>query len=156
MEGTGKLELTGSLGDVMKESARAAVTFIRSRAADFGIDPTFAANKDIHVHVPEGATPKDGPSAGITLATAVASALSGRAVRRNVAMTGEITLRGHVLPIGGLKEKVIAAHRAGIDTVLVPEENRRDAAEIPATVTAKLKLIFVKEMAEVLTLALVP
>jgi ATP-dependent Lon protease len=155
MEGTGKLELTGSLGDVMKESARAAVTFIRSRATDFGIDPTFAANKDIHVHVPEGATPKDGPSAGITLATAVASALSGRAVRRNVAMTGEITLRGHVLPIGGLKEKVIAAHRAGIDTVLVPEENRRDAAEIPATVTSKLKLVFVKEMPEVLALALV-
>jgi len=155
MEGTGKLELTGSLGDVMKESARAAVTFIRSRAAEFGIDPTFAANKDIHVHVPEGATPKDGPSAGITLATAVASALSGRAVRRNVAMTGEITLRGHVLPIGGLKEKVIAAHRAGIDTVLVPEENRRDAAEIPATVTSRLKLVFVKEMSEVLALALV-
>jgi ATP-dependent Lon protease len=155
MEGTGKLELTGSLGDVMKESARAAVTFIRSRAAEFGIDPTFAANKDIHVHVPEGATPKDGPSAGITLATAVASALSGRAVRRNVAMTGEITLRGHVLPIGGLKEKVIAAHRAGIDTVLVPEENRRDAAEIPATVTSKLTLVFVKEMPEVLALALV-
>jgi ATP-dependent Lon protease len=154
MEGTGKLELTGSLGDVMKESARAAVTFIRSRAVEFGIDPTFAANKDIHVHVPEGATPKDGPSAGITLATAVASALSGRAVRRNVAMTGEITLRGHVLPIGGLKEKVIAAHRAGIDTVLVPEENRRDASEIPATVTSKLKLVFVKEMSEVLALAL--
>ena len=155
MEGTGKLELTGSLGDVMKESARAAVTFIRSQAKEFGIDPTFAANKDIHVHVPEGATPKDGPSAGITLATALASALSGRAVRRNVAMTGEITLRGHVLPIGGLKEKVIAAHRAGIDTVIVPEENRRDAAEIPATVTSKLELVFVKEMSEVLRLALV-
>ena len=155
MDGTGRLELTGSLGDVMKESARAAVTFIRSRAHDLGIDPAFGANKDIHVHVPEGATPKDGPSAGITLATAVASALTGRAVRRNVAMTGEITLRGHVLPIGGLKEKVIAAHRAGLDTVLVPEENRRDAAEIPATVTSKVCLVFVKEMAEVLEKALV-
>jgi ATP-dependent Lon protease len=156
MEGTGKLELTGSLGDVMKESARAAVTYIRSQAVAIGIDPSFAANRDIHVHVPEGATPKDGPSAGITLATALASALSGKAVRRNVAMTGEITLRGHVLPIGGLKEKVIAAHRAGIDTVLVPEENRRDAAEIPATVTSKLSILFVKEMSEVLALALAP
>jgi len=154
MNGTGKLELTGQLGDVMKESARAALTYIRARSANLGIDENFSANHDIHIHVPEGATPKDGPSAGITLATALASALSGRPVRHNVAMTGEITLRGRVLPIGGLKEKVIAAHRAGIDTVLVPEENRRDTEEIPATVLSKVKLIFVQDMNEVLEAAL--
>ena len=155
MSGTGKLELTGQLGDVMKESARAALTYIRSKADDLGIDDSFAASRDIHIHVPEGATPKDGPSAGITLATALASALSGRPVRHNVAMTGEITLRGRILPIGGLKEKVIAAHRAGIDTVLVPEENRRDTEDIPQAVLSKVKLVFVKEMQEVFQAALV-
>ncbi len=155
MPGTGKLELTGQLGDVMKESARAALTYIRSQAVLLGIDERFAAERDIHIHVPEGATPKDGPSAGITLATALASALSGRAVRHNVAMTGEITLRGRVLPIGGLKEKVIAANRAGIDTVLLPEENRRDTADIPATVLSQMTLIYVSEMREVFEHALV-
>jgi ATP-dependent Lon protease len=155
MPGTGKLELTGQLGDVMKESARAAMTYIRSQAAFLQIDSGFAGNRDIHIHVPEGATPKDGPSAGITLATALASALSGRPVRHNLAMTGEITLRGRILPIGGLKEKVIAAHRAGIDIVLVPEENRRDQAEIPQTVLSKVKLVFVSEMQEVLRQALI-
>ena len=155
MPGSGHLELTGQLGDVMKESARAAVTYIRTRAASLGIAEDFGSKSDIHIHVPAGATPKDGPSAGITLATALASALSGRPVRRNVAMTGEITLRGRILPIGGLKEKVIAAHRAGIDTVLVPQENQRDAAEIPATVLEKVQLVFVRTMDEVFEQALV-
>jgi ATP-dependent Lon protease len=154
MGGSGKLELTGQLGDVMKESARAALTYIRSKAADLGIDENFANTRDIHIHVPEGATPKDGPSAGITLATALASALSGRPVRHNVAMTGEITLRGRILPIGGLKEKVIAANRAGIDTVLLPEDNRRDAEEIPKTVLSRVKLVFVSEMQAVFDNAL--
>jgi ATP-dependent Lon protease len=155
MPGSGKLELTGQLGDVMKESAHAAITYIRSQAERLHISETFAAERDIHIHVPEGATPKDGPSAGITLATALASALSGRPVRHNVAMTGEITLRGRILPIGGLKEKVIAANRAGIDTVLVPQENQRDAAEIPKTVLDKVTLVFVHDMQDVLRQALV-
>ena len=154
LPGNGKLDLTGQLGDVMKESAKAALAYIRSRASDLGIDQDFAAKHDIHIHIPAGATPKDGPSAGITLATALASALSGRPVRHNVAMTGEITLRGRVLPIGGLKEKVIAAHRAGITTVLVPEENRPDIEEIPQTVLNKVSLEFVGEMKEVLEKAL--
>ncbi len=149
MPGSGKLELTGQLGDVMKESARAAVTYIRSQADALQIDQEFASKKDIHIHVPEGATPKDGPSAGITLATALASALSGRPVRHNVAMTGEITLRGRILPIGGLKEKVIAAHRAGIDTVLIPEENQRDISDVPQTVLSKVKLFPVSDMKQV-------
>jgi len=156
MPGSGKLELTGQLGDVMKESARAAVTYIRSQAEALHIDGRFATDKDIHIHVPEGATPKDGPSAGITLATALASALSGRAVRRNVAMTGEITLRGRILPIGGLKEKVIAANRAGLDTVLIPTENERDIVDIPMTVRSKISLIPVAEMKEVFARAILP
>ncbi|NCC48094.1 MAG: endopeptidase La, partial [Clostridia bacterium] len=154
MPGSGKLELTGQLGDVMKESARAAMTYIRSQADLLKLPEDFANKLDIHIHVPEGATPKDGPSAGITLATALASALSGRPVRPQLAMTGEITLRGRVLPIGGLKEKVIAASRAGIDMVLVPEDNRRDAADIPATVLSKVKLSFVTAMDDVLAQAL--
>lgn len=155
MSGSGKLELTGQLGDVMKESARAALTYIRTRASSLDIAEDFGGKSDIHIHVPAGATPKDGPSAGITLATALASALSGRPVRHNVAMTGEITLRGRILPIGGLKEKVIAAHRAGIDTVLVPLDNQRDASEIPATVLDHVNLIFVRTMDEVFERALV-
>lgn len=156
MPGSGKLELTGSLGDVMKESARAAVTYIRTMVNELGIDPDFNAKKDIHIHVPEGATPKDGPSAGITLATAVASALSGRPVRHNVAMTGEITLRGRVLPIGGLKEKIIAANRAGIDTVLIPADNERDLEDIPESVKDKLRIVPVAVMNDVLNEALLP
>ncbi len=155
MPGSGKLELTGQLGDVMKESASAAVTYIRSCAENLKIKSDFSAKVDIHIHVPEGATPKDGPSAGITLATALASALSGRPVRRQLAMTGEITLRGRVLPIGGLKEKVIAAHRAGIQTVLLPAENRRDAEDIPKTVREKLDIVFVSNMDDVLKAALI-
>ncbi len=155
MEGNGKLELTGQLGDVMKESAKAAISFIRSRAEQLNIDKDFHNKFDIHIHIPEGAIPKDGPSAGITLATAMVSALTGQAVKKNVAMTGEITLRGRVLPIGGLKEKVLAAHRAGIDTVIVPMENRKDIDEIPENVKSQIKFVFAADMDIVLKTALV-
>lgn len=155
MEGSGKLELTGQLGDVMKESAKAAISFIRSRTEQLNIDKDFHNKFDIHIHVPEGAIPKDGPSAGITLATAMVSALTGQAVKKNVAMTGEITLRGRVLPIGGLKEKVLAAHRAGIDTIIVPMENRKDIDEIPENVKSQIKFVFAADMDIVLKTALV-
>ena len=155
MNGNGKLELTGHLGEVMKESARAAISFIRSRTEQLEIDKDFYNKYDIHIHVPEGAIPKDGPSAGITLATAMVSALTGLAVKRNVAMTGEITLRGRVLPIGGLKEKVLAAHRAGIDTIVVPVENRKDIDDIPDNVRRQLKFVLAADMDTVLKTALV-
>ena len=154
MPGSGHLELTGQLGDVMKESAKAAISYLRSLAPSLGLAEDYFSKHDIHIHVPEGATPKDGPSAGITLATALCSALTGRPVRHNVAMTGEITLRGRVLPIGGLKEKVIAAHRAGIDTVLVPVENTKDVEEIPASVREKIRFVFVSDVSDVLREAL--
>ena len=155
MPGTGAMELTGSLGDVMKESARAAKSYVRAHAAAFGIDPDFYKSLDIHIHVPEGAVPKDGPSAGVTMTTALVSALTGIAVRPNVAMTGEVTLRGRVLPIGGLKEKLLAAYRAGIDTVLIPKENLKDLEEVPKAVLEKLKIVPVEDVSEVLSAALV-
>ncbi len=154
MAGTGKLELTGSLGDIMKESAKAAVSYIRSVSDSLDIDPEFYKNKDIHIHVPEGAVPKDGPSAGITIATALISALTGRAVNRKVAMTGEITLRGRVLPIGGLKEKSMAAYKCGAKTVLIPYDNLGDIDEVDEAVKQAVKFIPVKTMDKVIELAL--
>ncbi|WP_407272642.1 endopeptidase La [Radiobacillus sp. PE A8.2] len=152
--GKGKLTLTGKLGDVMKESAQAAFSYIRSRAKELNIDPEFHEKNDIHIHVPEGATPKDGPSAGITMATALVSALTGRAVRKEVGMTGEITLRGRVLPIGGLKEKSLSAHRAGITKIIIPADNEKDLEDIPASVRDDLTFVPVKHLDEVLKHAL--
>ena len=154
MPGTGALELTGSLGDVMKESARAAKSWVRAHAEELGVDEEFYKKLDIHIHVPEGAVPKDGPSAGVTMTTALVSALTGIAVRQNVAMTGEITLRGRVLPIGGLKEKLLAAHRAGIDTVLIPRENVKDLEEVPENVRSALTIVPAEEIGTVLKTAL--
>ena len=154
MPGKGRLTLTGQLGDVMQESAKAAMSYVRSKAEEFGIQKDFHHNTDIHVHVPEGAIPKDGPSAGITLATALVSNLARVPTRRDVAMTGEITLRGKVLPIGGLKEKVLAAHRAGVTTIILPKDNEKDLADIPKAVLDVLKLHLVESMDEVLKIAL--
>jgi len=153
MQGTGKIELTGSLGDVMKESAKTAVTCIRSHADELNIDPMFYSTKDIHIHAPEGAVPKDGPSAGITMATALYSALSNKKVRHDVAMTGEITLRGKVLPIGGLNEKSMAAYKNGVKTVIIPKENSRDLAEIDEEVKNNVTFITVSDIKEVLKIA---
>ena len=152
--GKGKLQLTGRLGEVMQESGGAAMSYIRSRAKQLGLSRDFYSKVDIHVHVPEGGTPKDGPSAGITLATAIASALTRVPVRSNIGMTGEITLRGRVLPIGGLKEKMIAAHRGGVDTVLIPRDNQKDLKDLPATIKRAVKIILVDHMDEVLATAL--
>lgn len=153
MQGTGKIELTGSLGDVMKESAKTAVTCIRSHADELNIDPMFYSTKDIHIHAPDGAVPKDGPSAGITMATALYSALSNKKVRHDVAMTGEITLRGKVLPIGGLNEKSMAAYKNGVKTVIIPKENSRDLAEIDEEVKNNVTFIPVSDIKEVLKIA---
>jgi ATP-dependent Lon protease len=155
MEGNGKIELTGSLGDVMKESAKIAHSFVRTVADKYSISPDFYKDKDIHIHFPEGAIPKDGPSAGVTMVTAIVSALGNIPVKRDVAMTGEITLRGKVLPIGGLKEKTLAAYRSGIKTVLIPEENMRDLDEIDTEAKNNLVFIPCKSADDVLTNALV-
>jgi len=154
MDGTGKIELTGSLGDVMKESARTAISYIRSQAARFGIDPDFYKNKDIHIHAPEGATPKDGPSAGVTMTTAIISALTGIPVRGDVAMTGEVTLRGRVLQIGGLREKSMAAYTTGIRTVIIPESNQPDISELSSTIRSEIRFIPASQVDTVLEAAL--
>ena len=154
MPGKGRLTLTGKLGDVMQESAQAAMSYVRSKADEFRIPKNFNRTTDVHVHIPEGAIPKDGPSAGITLATALVSALAGVPVRKDVAMTGEITLRGKVLPIGGVKEKVLGAHRAGMKTIMLPRDNEKDLADIPKNVLDTLDIYMVDTMDEVLKIAL--
>jgi ATP-dependent Lon protease len=156
MKGKGALTLTGQLGDVMKESAQAALSYARSRARKWGIRDEFFAGNDLHIHVPEGSIPKDGPSAGITMATALISAFTGRPVRCSVAMTGEITLRGHVLPIGGLKEKILAARRAGIETIVCPKLNQKELDEVPAQLRRGITFHLVEDVDEALNLALVP
>jgi ATP-dependent Lon protease len=154
MPGSGKLTLTGQLGDVMKESAQAALSYVRANADSWGIASDFLDKSDVHIHVPAGGMPKDGPSAGVTLLTALVSLLTGIRVRHDVAMTGEITLRGRVLPIGGLKEKILAAHRAGIKRIIVPDRNRFDLEEVPSDVRADLDIVFVSRMSEVIAAAL--
>jgi ATP-dependent Lon protease len=156
MPGKGNLNLTGQMGDVMQESARAALSYARSNAEALGIPVDFRDKLDLHIHIPKGAIPKDGPSAGISMALAIISALSQRPIRSDVALTGEITLRGRVLPIGGLKEKVLAAHRIGIRTVLLPEDNEADLADIPIDIRKRLTFKFVKTMDEVIAEALLP
>jgi ATP-dependent Lon protease len=155
MQGAGKLELTGQLGDVMKESAKAGYSYVRANAEKYGINTEFHKHKDIHIHVPEGAVPKDGPSAGVTMITAMVSALSYKKVKHNVAMTGEITLTGRVLPIGGLKEKSLAAYRAGIDTVIIPKDNEKDLLKIPKSIKSKMNFILADKIDDVLENALV-
>lgn len=154
MPGKGSLEITGQLGDVMKESARAALTYVRSNAAHLGVDPRFLEGQDVHLHVPAGGVPKDGPSAGVTIFTALTSLLTGRKVRSDTAMTGEVTLRGRVLPVGGIKAKVLAAHRAGITRVILPKKNERDVEDIPAEVRGALEILFAEDMSQVLDVAL--
>lgn len=154
MPGKGNLILTGHLGEVMQESAKAAYSYARSVAKSLGVKDAFYKDSDIHVHVPSGAIPKDGPSAGLAIATALISLLTGRKVKRTVAMTGEITLRGKALEIGGLKEKTLAAHRAGITTLILPAANEKDVVDIPEEIRKQLMFIFVKEMPEVLKVAL--
>ena len=154
MPGKGVLEITGQLGDVMKESARAALTYVRSHAEELGVDPRFLEREDVHIHIPAGAIPKDGPSAGVTMFTALTSLLTGRKVRSDTAMTGEVTLRGRVLPVGGIKSKVLAAHRAGLGRVILPRQNRRDLDDVPADVRDQLDFVFAEDMSEVLAAAL--
>ena len=154
MKGTKGLTLTGQLGDVMKESATAALSFIRSNAAALNVDEDFFDKQDIHIHIPAGAIPKDGPSAGVTMLTALTSLLTGRPLKKDLAMTGEITLRGQVLPVGGVKDKVLAAHRAGIKTLILPAWNEKDLDDIPKKVQKEIKFHFVEKMMDVLKIAL--
>ncbi len=154
MPGKGKMQITGKLGDVMQESVKAAKSYVRSKSLEFGIIPPIFEKKDFHIHVPEGATPKDGPSAGIAMVTSIVSSITGIPVNRNIAMTGEVTLRGHVLPIGGLKEKLLAAHRAGLAKVLIPEDNKKDLADIPKNIMNNIEITTVKNVDEVLKIAL--
>ena len=156
LPGKGRMKTTGKLGEVMKESAQAALSFVRSMSRDLGVDEDFFNKSDIHLHIPAGAVPKDGPSAGVTIATALASLLTGRLVRSNVAMTGEITLRGQVLPIGGLKEKVLAASRAGLDTVIMPKRNEPDLDDLPDEVRQKIRFVMVESVSDVFQAALEP
>ena len=155
MPGKGKLELTGKLGDVMKESARIGISYVRSVMGDYGVKPEFFQENDIHVHVPEGAVPKDGPSAGITMATAMLSAITGTPVRADIAMTGEVTLRGRVLPIGGLKEKLLAAKNAGMNTVCIPKENEKDLSKISEEIIGGMEILPVEHMNQVIKAAFV-
>ena len=155
LPGKGTIAHTGKLGDVMQESVQAARSYVRSRSAEFGIKPTVFEKRDIHVHVPEGATPKDGPSAGVAMCTSIVSALTGIPVRRDVAMTGEVTLRGRVLPIGGLKEKLLAALRGGLSKVLIPRENEKDLAEIPDNVKRNLEIVPVSTVDEIIAESLI-
>ena len=155
MPGNGKFILTGQLGDVMQESAKTGISYVRSTASKYKIQEDFYKEKDIHIHIPEGAVPKDGPSAGVTMCVAIISALTGTPVRKDVSMTGEITLRGNVLPVGGIKEKVLAAHRAGIKKVLLPFENEKDIEEIPEKVRKDLEIVLIKTVDDALKEALV-
>jgi ATP-dependent Lon protease len=155
MDGSGKVELTGSLGTVMKESAMAAISYIRKHSNEYGIDSSFGSKKDIHIHFPEGAVPKDGPSAGIAITSAILSELSGRKIKRDVAMTGEITLTGKVLPIGGLKEKTMAAYKAGVKTVILPKANEKDISKLGKFIKEKLEFRYVSTYDEVVSSAFV-
>jgi ATP-dependent Lon protease len=155
MPGKGKMQITGKLGEVMQESVKAAKSYVRSKSLEFGIIPPIFEKKDFHVHVPEGATPKDGPSAGIAMVTAIVSSITGIPVDKNIAMTGEVTLRGDVLIIGGLKEKLLAAHRARIPKIIIPEHHKKDFAEIPKNILNDIEIITVKTVDEVLKIALV-
>ncbi len=154
MPGKGKMQITGKLGDVMQESVKAAKSYVRSKSLDFGIIPPVFEKKDFHIHVPEGATPKDGPSAGIGMVTSIVSSITKIPVRRDIAMTGEVTITGQVLPIGGLKEKLLAAHRAGIKEVLIPKDNEKDLTDIPKKVKEDIKLTTVEIVDDVLKIAL--
>jgi len=154
MPGKGKMQITGKLGDVMQESVKAAKSFVRSKSLEYGIIPPVFEKKDFHIHVPEGATPKDGPSAGIAMVTSIVSSITGIPVKREIAMTGEVTITGKILPIGGLKEKLLAAHRAGIKRVLIPEDNKKDLAEIPDKIKSDMEIITVSHVDNVLQMSL--
>jgi ATP-dependent Lon protease len=156
LDGKGNMQITGQIGDIMQESAQAALSYTKSRAQQLDIDPELFERVDIHIHIPEGAIPKDGPSAGITMATALVSAFTERKVKKEVGMTGEVTLRGRVLPIGGLREKILAAHRAGLRTILIPERNMKDLVDVPKKVLVDLKIVPVLSMDQVLEAALHP